>query len=253
MRSPRKKIGFAMAIAFALFALLSVWLWSADHDALWKIVHDRCVPDQSGHGDPAPCVTVNLAERWALYKDDNGKTQFLLIPTDRVTGIEDPFILSERAPNYWEAAWDARRFVNQRAGRNLTDDQIALAINSQFSRSQNQLHIHIDCLRPDVRDALHQLQPQIGTSWMRATVLGQDYDVRWLSAEDLKGRNLFSAVAEHLQSGRPMGAETVVLAGTTLPDGTSGLDLLAGRTGIGGNRGNGEKLEDHSCAIAKAQ
>jgi CDP-diacylglycerol pyrophosphatase len=253
MRSLTKKVSFAIPIAFALFALLSIPLWSADHDALWNIVHDRCIPDQSDHDDPAPCVTVNLAERWALYKDDNGKTQFLLIPTDRVTGIEDPSILSERAPNYWEAAWDARRFVDQRAGRQLTDDQVALAINSQFSRSQNQLHIHIDCIRPDVRNVLRQLQPQIGASWMRATVSGQDYEVRWLSADDLKSRNLFSVVAEHLQSGQTMGAETVVLAGAIGQDGSSGLDLLVGRAGVGGNQGNGERLEDHGCGIAKAQ
>jgi CDP-diacylglycerol pyrophosphatase len=176
-----------------------------------------------------------------------------LIPTDRVTGIEDPSILSERAPNYWEAAWDARRFVDQRAGRQLTDDQVALAINSQFSRSQNQLHIHIDCIRPDVRNVLRQLQPQIGASWMRATVSGQDYEVRWLSADDLKSRNLFSVVAEHLQSGQTMGAETVVLAGAIGQDGSSGLDLLVGRAGVGGNQGNGERLEDHGCGIAKAQ
>jgi CDP-diacylglycerol pyrophosphatase len=252
MRSLTKNIRLALPIALGLVVLLSIPLWAVDHNALWKIVHDRCVPDQSGHNDPAPCVSVNLGERWALYKDDSGKTQFLLIPTDRVTGIEDPSILSERAPNYWEAAWEARRFISQRSGTNLTGDEIALAINSQFARSQNQLHIHIDCIRPDVRDALHLLQPQIGASWMRAAVSGQDYDVRWLSADDLKSRNLFSVVADRLQPGQPMGAETVVLAGAVLPDGSSGFDLLAGRAGAGGNRGNGETLEDHGCAIAKA-
>jgi CDP-diacylglycerol pyrophosphatase len=235
-----------------LLALLSFPLWSGDHDALWKIVHDRCVPDQSGHGDPAPCVLVNLAERWALHKDRNGKTQFLLIPTDRVTGIEDPSILAERALNYWQAAWDARRFVGERAGTKLTDDQIALAINSQFSRSQNQLHIHIDCIRPEVRDALRLRQAQIGASWLPVAVLGQDYDVRWLGADDIKGRNLFSIVAQHLQPGQTMAAETIVLAGAVLPDGSSGFDLLVGRAGTGGNRGHGETLEDHGCSIAGA-
>jgi CDP-diacylglycerol pyrophosphatase len=105
-----------------------------------------------------------------------------LIPTDRVTGIEDPSLLSERAPNYWEAG----RFVSQPAGTYGRGDEIALAINSQFARSQNQLHIHIDCIHPDVRDALHMLQPRIDANWMHATVSGQHYDVRWLSAEDLK-------------------------------------------------------------------
>ena len=33
---------------------------AADPDALWKIVHDKCVPDQEQNGDPAPCALVDL-------------------------------------------------------------------------------------------------------------------------------------------------------------------------------------------------
>src|ERR1700744_3058357 len=33
---------------------------AADPDALWKIVHGRCVPDQQANGKPAPCVSVSL-------------------------------------------------------------------------------------------------------------------------------------------------------------------------------------------------
>jgi CDP-diacylglycerol pyrophosphatase len=256
MRSLTKRIGIALAIVLPVVLVLAALLagpsWSTDHDALWKIVHDRCVPDQSGHGDPAPCASVDLPQRFAVLKDINGQTQFLLIPTDRVSGIEDASIVSEQAPNYWEAAWEARRYVNQRAGKTLPDDQIALAINSQFARSQNQLHIHIDCIRADVRDTLRALQPQIGANWMSARLLSQDYDVRLLSADDLKSKNLFSLVAEHLQPGQTMAAETIVLAGAVLPDGSSGLDLLVSRGGIGGNNGNGETLQDHACAVAKA-
>jgi CDP-diacylglycerol pyrophosphatase len=251
MPSLAKVIGIVAALVLA--ASLSVLFRPGDPDALWKIVHDHCVPDQSSHNDPAPCVAVNLAERWALYKDDNGNTQFLLIPTDRVTGIEHPSILTKAAPNYWEAAWAARGFVDQRAAKSLTSDEIALAINSQLARSQNQLHIHIDCIRPDARDALRRIQTQIGATWIRTPVLGQEYEIRSLSAVDLHRTNLFALVADHLQPGQTMEAETIVLAGAVLPDGTSGFDLLAGRVGAGGNRGGGELLEDHGCAIAKAQ
>jgi CDP-diacylglycerol pyrophosphatase len=252
MRSLKIKIAFALPIALTLFPLLLSPSRSADHDVLWRIVHDGCVPDQSQHDDPAPCASVNLAGRLAIFKVTGGTTEFLLIPTDRVTGIEDPSILSERAPNYWDAAWEARRFVEQSAGKNLTDDRIALAINSQFARTQNQLHIHIDCIRSDVRDTLHLLQLRIGPNWMRLAISGQDYEVRWLSAGSLKSENLFSIVARHLQPGQTMAAETVVLAGANLSDGTGGFDLLVGRTGVGGNHGGGEVLEDHGCAIAKA-
>jgi CDP-diacylglycerol pyrophosphatase len=253
MLSRGKTIG-AVAILAALALsglLLSILPRSGDPDALWKIVHDRCVPGQTSRNDPAPCVTVNLAERWALYKDESGNTQFLLIPTDRVTGIEDPAILAGGAPNYWEVAWHARGLVDERAGEKLTIDQIALAINSSRSRSQNQLHIHIDCIRSNVRDELRRVQAQIGTTWIRTTISGQEYEIRWLSANDLHRGNLFALVADHLRPDQTMAAETIVLVGAILPDGSSGFDLIVGRAGVGGNRGGGEVLEDHGCAIAK--
>ena len=34
---------------------------AADPDALWKIVHGRCVPDEQAHSDPAPCAIVDMA------------------------------------------------------------------------------------------------------------------------------------------------------------------------------------------------
>ncbi|HZM08527.1 MAG TPA: CDP-diacylglycerol diphosphatase, partial [Methylocella sp.] len=44
--------------------------------------------------------------------------------------------------------------VSRRAQKELPRDAINMAINTAGSRSQDQLHIHIDCIRPDVRKAL---------------------------------------------------------------------------------------------------
>ena len=66
---------------------------AADPNALWNIVNGQCVPDQSNNGDPAPCALVDLdggePRGYAVLKDLVGATQFLLIPTERVTGIEE--------------------------------------------------------------------------------------------------------------------------------------------------------------------
>jgi CDP-diacylglycerol pyrophosphatase len=43
-------------------------------------------------------------------------------------------LLRENVPNYWEAAWDARRFVEEGAHRQLPRDRIGMAINSAASR-----------------------------------------------------------------------------------------------------------------------
>jgi CDP-diacylglycerol pyrophosphatase len=244
-----KKLGVAVALVVGL-AAVGLFL-GHDPDALWKIVHDRCVPGQAGRGDPAPCTLVDLTKGWAVFKDAVGNTQFLLLATDRVTGVEDPLILAPQASNYWQAAWEARRFVAQRAQRSLTDDQLSLAINSRAARSQNQFHIHVDCIRPEVRDALRLMQPQITTSWIRSKIAGQEYNIRQIGTEDLRDKNLFALVAEQLEHGHGMDLETIVLVGTTSPDQT-GFDLLVGRAGIGANRGSGEALQDHGCAIARS-
>ena len=56
-------------------------------------------------------------------------------------------------------------------------DDISLAVNSVYGRSQNQLHIHIDCVRSDVRNALRAADPTIRgpgrpSAWRwRATII----------------------------------------------------------------------------------
>ena len=58
---------------------------AANPDALWKIVHDQCVPDQQQNHNPAPCALVDQnkgdAKGYAILKDIVGATQYLLIPT----------------------------------------------------------------------------------------------------------------------------------------------------------------------------
>jgi CDP-diacylglycerol pyrophosphatase len=153
-------------------------------DALWDIVHGLCVLHKVEADKPAPCTSVNLAggeeAGSAVLKDLNGKTQFLLIPTRRLTGIEDPLVGTAALPNYWRDAWAARGLVSLRVQKELPRDAIGMAINAAGSRSQDQLHIHIDCIRPKVRNALlarmggSQRNGPICRSNSRATFIAQD-------------------------------------------------------------------------------
>ena len=131
-------LGFA-----ALAAPLSA---AADPNTLWNIVHGKCVPDERAKGDPAPCLAVHLKSGYAVLKDNSGATQVLVIPTAKVTGIEDPKVLAAAAPNYFAFAWTARSFVDGFAKQTLPRDELTLAVNSIDGRSQNQLHIHVDCI-----------------------------------------------------------------------------------------------------------
>jgi CDP-diacylglycerol pyrophosphatase len=66
--------------------------------------------------------------------------------------------------------------------------------------------------------------------------------------------NPFVLLADGIPGARKtMGAWTLVLAAATLPGGTPGFILLAGRADPRhGDFASGEELQDHDCAIAKA-
>jgi CDP-diacylglycerol pyrophosphatase len=256
----RHALPFA-ALALALVARPAV---AANPDALWHIVHDECVPHQEKDHSPEPCAEVNLGNGYAVMqngtgyavlKDIVGKTQYLLIPTAKIGGMESPEILSPDAPNYWQDAWQARRFVDARAGHELPRDVISLAINSIDGRTQNQLHIHVDCVRLDVRAALRDHANDIGDTWTRFPVelVGHNYMVRRLQQAEITGTNPFVLLADGIpEAHADMAHYTLVVVGANFA-GKDGFVLLADHADLArGNRGSGEQLQDHACAAAEA-
>lgn len=63
----------------------------------------------------------------------------LAIPLDPVRGVEDPV----RPDGIWQFAWDVAR-------ARIAPDEIALVVNPVHARSQDQLHVHLVRLRPDM-------------------------------------------------------------------------------------------------------
>lgn len=227
----------------------------ADPLALWRIVHDQCVPHQIDRHDPSPCTLVDLAHGYVVLKDRVGATQFLVLPTARITGIESAVLLLPRSTDYMQEAWSARRLVEARAPGHLTRSDLSLAVNSIHGRSQNQLHIHVDCLRQSVRDALAQHRGAIGDKWrpFPLALAGHYYIARRLVIPDLDGVNPFRTLADEVPDARAnMGEYTLVVAGATFA-GKPGFSLLADRADVlRGDVANGESLQDHSCAVAHA-
>lgn len=247
--------------AFAVIGSIGAFAFAADRNALWTIVHDRCVPDEQSHHDPAPCEAVDLTgseqQGYAILKDRNGATQFLLIPTRKIAGIESPEALSPDLPNYWDAAWQARRFVEARAKRPLSWDMIGLAVNSALARTQDQLHIHIDCVRADVRQALSENAEDIGPVWAELPfdLKGRRYLALRLDAAQLASEDPFKLLARRFSgSSQEMAAETLVVIGSTLGGGRNSFVVLADRGAPDkGVYAHGEDLLDHSCAVANPQ
>ena len=249
----------AAAVFTALGLAVGTPVAFADPHALWDIVNGQCVPDQRMTGEPAPCALVDVdggePRGYAVLKDLVGATQFLLIPTARIAGIESPEILAADAPNYFADAWRARSYVEQRAGRGLPRDWMSLAINSSAARSQNQLHIHIDCVRADVRDALAARAVDIGPTWAPLSVplAGQSYRAMAVDGDELDV-NPFRLLADGLAAGDSMGAQTLVVVGSTGTDGRPGFVLLAGRADAATpGSGHGEDLQDHVACPPPAE
>jgi CDP-diacylglycerol pyrophosphatase len=220
----------------------------ADPNALWDIVNDRCVPDQQQHGDPAPCALVDGDS--AVLKDLVGDRQFLLIPTARVTGIESPELLAPDAPNYFADAWRARSFVDERAGFTLPRDWVSLAINSEDARTQDQLHIHVDCVRADVAEALAVHADAVGPAWAPFPVplVGDEYSAIAVEGEDIDV-NPFQLLADGIAGAREdMGRQTLVVVGAYLPGGRPGFVILADHVDVAlGDTAGGEALQDHAA------
>jgi len=249
----------AATAAFLITAFASAVAAHADPNALWNIVHGQCVPDRERHGDPKPCTEVNLksgtAGGFAVLKDITGATQFLLIPTKRVTGIEDPAVRAPRATNYFAEAWQERRLVEKVLGHGMPGDTLSLAVNSELGRSQNQLHIHIDCVRADVRDALRSARAQIGRRWKPLPVLlaGHRYRAMRVTGWSLVGHNPFKLLARGLPgASADMGYHTLVVVGIRFADGASGFVILDDRADpTHGDNAGGEELQDHACALGR--
>jgi CDP-diacylglycerol pyrophosphatase len=194
--------GFALALAAGLtFAPVFAW---ADPSALWRIVHGACVPRAEAGQGPRPCESVDLAggvtEGVAILKDLVGVAQMLAIPTRRISGIEDPQMLAPDAPPVFADGWKAKALVEARLNHPLPREAVALALNSQWARSQDQLHVHVDCVSKPVAAALADYGPALDENWRAMTVplAGRVYFARRLDSADLGDGAPIRLLAERL-------------------------------------------------------
>jgi CDP-diacylglycerol pyrophosphatase len=190
----------AVLTAATAFATLAIGL---DRMALWQVVR-ACVADFKLTGSPFPCLEVDLSggeERGSVVLRPPLLNDMILAPTRRIVGIEDPFLQSPGAPNYFDAAWRARSFLKGADGRTPDRDAVGLVVNSAVVRGQDQLHIHVGCIHPSARDAIAAAAPNVPIGgWARvgAVVPHQTFWGTRIRGTDLSDFEPFRLAAEAL-------------------------------------------------------
>uniref|UniRef100_UPI0011A0710B CDP-diacylglycerol diphosphatase n=1 Tax=Yersinia bercovieri TaxID=634 RepID=UPI0011A0710B len=199
--------------------------------------------------DPQPCIEVNTQAGFVVYKDIHGPLQYLLMPTAKISGIESPQILAANSPNYFLDAWQARHFMADKYGAPIDDANISLTINSKYGRSQNQLHIHISCLKPQIKAALAAHEADFSPQWqpLPGGLLGHDYLARRTTATELQHLGAFRLLADEVTGAKnQMGSYG--LAMTALPNGE--FLLLASQADLTKlHHASVEELQDHQCQL----
>lgn len=208
-----------------------------------------CALAKDSVGVAFPCLEVQLGSPdtsgYAVIRTPRFRTEVLVVPLNPVVGIEDPTLLSTPASTLWQSAWQARTYVTQALGRDLPRSAIGMAVNSVAGRSQDQFHIHVDCVKQQVARSISSLSPQIGESWRRFPVplAGDVYWARMVASTDLAGVNVVNLLSKGLPNARnAMERITVAVIGTELKDGREGFIALANSA-----NSTAESLLDHSC------
>ncbi len=219
-------------------------------EALW-VVLQSCLVAQNTAGIPFPCLAVNLASNsapgYAVLRAPFSATRVLVVPTERVEGLESPILQRTDATAYWRAALGARHFVADALGGQIPLSEVALAVNSSVGRSQDQLHIHLDCLKPSVRSALQQHASAFTARWtpLKVPLEGARYFGLKVGASQAEGFNPFASLAS-LPGPRNLHATSLAVVSAPANDPRGGFYILAYR----GRRSPVEKLLDRTCSEA---
>ena len=229
----RAFVVWCVAVAFA-FAPAAAGP-AISRGALWEVVR-TCVANHALTGAAFPCLEVNVSggdERgYVILRAPLGTPDLILAPTSKIVGVEDPSLRSLEAPNYFDDAWSARAFLSDGRRTPLARNDVALAVNSRLSRSQDQLHIHIGCLSARVKQTLQTFVPKLPEDrWVRiggAAPHGPGLWARRVDQETLAGVNPFRLAAEIRSNDTESRSQLMIaVAGVQLANGRGGFVLLA--------------------------
>ncbi len=222
----------------------------AGRDALRQVVQNQCLQNWRQHRGPAPCERIWLSSPqpdspgYAVLEDRKGGAHYLLIPLQTFAGTDSAELLDPDLPNYFAQAWGVRDLLDKFVGHAVPRTAVGLALNEARAREQDQFHIHVECLRPEVLEALQAATAQIGAKWSPLIVNGSTYQAMRISDPSLAATRPFDLVAQLSADARHHLANyTILIAGMRYPDGPGFVILTS--TGP-----SAELLLDPGCTVA---
>ncbi|ESZ25388.1 CDP-diacylglycerol diphosphatase [Mesorhizobium sp. L2C067A000] len=244
----RDRVLRALLTLFVTVSASSVGSAPAHRNALWQVVQ-TCAFAAAHLGSAFPCEEVVLPKQGgpgsALIKSPRFRTEFLLMPLAAVAGIESPPVREEDSAQLWHRAWEVRNRVSASLGRYLPRTAVALAVNSRTARSQDQFHIHVDCLAASVEKKLASTGPKTEGPWQLfpLALMGKRYWIKAVDRPDLAATNVAGIVAAGLpQARRAMHRVNIVVVGAELAHARPGFYILANW-----EHSAAERLLDHDC------
>lgn len=155
-----------------------------------------------------PCLRIGTGEKGAtpyvVLRVPGSRTHLLVMPAEAIPGLEDPRLQGASYGSLWVEALATRPLVSEGAGFAISNAFIGLAVNADRVRSQDQLHIHVECIRPrylqSIRAQAAGLDRDGGVKSM--IVAGEHFTARRIGRTDVERGNLFTLLA----SASPAGA-----------------------------------------------
>ena len=219
----------------------------ASRDVLWAALK-TCVLAKTVANRTFPCLDVDLGDAdragTAVLRAPGEATHVVVMPTQTVAGLEAPVLRGARGAVYWRAALAARHFVSDPLKGRVLVAEVGLAVNSARGRSQDQLHIHLDCLKPRVLASLKAHAHVIRSNWAPFPVplAGDRYLAMRVPAAEAERYNPFAALAR-LPGRRDLRETSFAAVATPAGDPEPGFYVLAYRA----PRASAEDLMDHAC------
>jgi CDP-diacylglycerol pyrophosphatase len=218
-------------------------------DALWHVI-EMCEGFVRATGTPLPCLKIhprsNDSPGYAVVPVPRA-IGVLLVPTERISGIEASQLLDPDHPNWWRLAWQQRTLVME-SGSGLSRNDMALGVNSKRARSQDQLHIHIGCAKGSLVKKIQPFERSIRKEWSPFPIPldSESWMAMRLVEEDLT-TNPFVLLLEIHREHAGLAEWGMGILPWTFSDGSNGF-LLFANGGRGFNEtGSGAKFVDAEC------